>query len=87
MNRKFLTLYRFNLLQKLRAKSFLISTVLMVLFLVGFGNIERILDWFSGDDPKVALVSELSTDLRPALKKAGVTSDITTKEYTVAQAR
>ena len=30
MNRKFLTLYRFNLLQKLRAKSFLISTVLMV---------------------------------------------------------
>lgn len=87
MNRKFLTLYRFNLLQKLRAKSFLISTVLMVLFLVGFGNIERILDWFSGDDPKVALVSELSTDLRPALKKAGVTPDITTKEYTVAQAR
>ncbi|MEK4648882.1 ABC transporter permease [Exiguobacterium sp. FSL W8-0210] len=87
MNRKFLTLYRFNLLQKLRAKSFLISTVLMVLFLVGFGNIERILDWFSGDDPKVALVSELSTNLRPALKKAGVTSDITTKEYTVAQAR
>ena len=87
MNRKFLTLYRFNLLQKLRAKSFLISTVLMVLFLVGFGNIERILDWFSGDDPKVALVSELSIDLRPALKKAGVTSDITTKEYTVAQAR
>jgi len=87
MNRKFLTLYRFNLLQKLRAKSFLISTVLMVLFLVGFGNIERILDWFSGDDPKVALVSELSTDLRPALKKAGVTSDITTKEFTVAQAR
>lgn len=87
MNRKFLTLYRFNLLQKLRAKSFLISTVLMVLFLVGFGNIERILDWFSGDDPKVALVSELSTDLRPALKKAGVTSDITTKDYTVAQAR
>lgn len=87
MNRKFLTLYRFNLLQKLRAKSFLISTVLMVLFLVGFGNIERVLDWFSGDDPKVALVSELSTDLRPALKKAGVTSDITTKEYTVAQAR
>ncbi|KOP30216.1 ABC transporter [Exiguobacterium sp. BMC-KP] len=87
MNRKFLTLYRFNLLQKLRAKSFLISTVLMVLFLVGFGNIERILDWFSGDDPKVALVSELSTDLRPALKKAGVTSDITTKNYTVAEAR
>jgi len=87
MNRKFLTLYRFNLLQKLRAKSFLISTVLMVLFLVGFGNIERILDWFSGDDPKVALVSELSTDLRPALKKAGVTSDITTKDYTVAEAR
>lgn len=87
MNRKFLTLYRFNLLQKLRAKSFLISTVLMVLFLVGFGNIERILDWFSSDDPKVALVSELSTDLRPALKKAGVTSDITTKDYTVAQAR
>lgn len=87
MNRKFLTLYRFNLLQKLRAKSFLISTVLMVLFLVGFGNIERILDWFSGDDPKVALVSELSTDLRPALKKAGVTSDITSKDYTVAQAR
>jgi len=87
MNRKFLTLYRFNLLQKLRAKSFLISTVLMVLFLVGFGNIERILDWFSGDDPKVALVSELSTDLRPALKKAGVTSDITPKEYTVAEAR
>lgn len=87
MNRKFLTLYRFNLLQKLRAKSFLISTVLMVLFLVGFGNIERILDWFSGDDPKVALVSELSTDLRPALKKAGVTSDITTKDYTIAQAR
>ncbi|HBQ77364.1 MAG TPA: ABC transporter permease [Exiguobacterium sp.] len=87
MNRKFLTLYRFNLLQKLRAKSFLISTVLMVLFLVGFGNIERILDWFSGDDPKVSLVSELSTDLRPALKKAGVTSDITTKDYTVAQAR
>ncbi len=87
MNRKFLTLYRFNLLQKLRAKSFLISTVLMVLFLVGFGNVERILDWFSGDDPKVALVSELSTNLRPALKKAGVTSDITTKEYTVAQAR
>ncbi|QZY86295.1 ABC transporter permease [Exiguobacterium acetylicum] len=87
MNRKFLTLYRFNLLQKLRAKSFLISTILMVLFLVGFGNIERILDWFSGDDPKVALVSELSTDLRPALKKAGVTSDITTKDYTIAQAR
>jgi len=87
MNRKFLTLYRFNLLQKLRAKSFLISTVLMVLFLVGFGNIERILDWFSGDDPTVALVSELSTDLRPALKKAGVTSDITPKEYTVAEAR
>ncbi|UKS55586.1 ABC transporter permease [Exiguobacterium acetylicum] len=87
MNRKFLTLYRFNLLQKLRAKSFLISTVLMVLFLVGFGNIERILDWFSGDDPKVALVSELSTDLRPSLKKAGVTSDITTKDYTVAEAR
>ena len=87
MNRKFLTLYRFNLLQKLRAKSFLISTVLMVLFLVGFGNIERILDWFSGDNPKVALVSELSTDLRPALKKAGVTSDITPKEYTVAEAR
>lgn len=87
MNRKFFTLYRFNLLQKLRAKSFLISTILMVLFLVGFGNIERILDWFSGDDPKVALVSELSTDLRPALKKAGVTSDITPKEYTVAQAR
>lgn len=87
MYRKFLTLYRFNLLQKLRAKSFLISTVLMVLFLVGFGNIERILDWFSGDDPKVALVSELSTDLRPALKKAGVTSDITPKEYTVAEAR
>ncbi|MGX9806649.1 ABC transporter permease [Exiguobacterium acetylicum] len=87
MNRKFLTLYRFNLLQKLRAKSFLISTVLMVLFLVGFGNIERILDWFSGDDPKVALVSELSMDLRPALKKAGVTSDITTKNYTVAEAR
>ncbi len=87
MNRKFLTLYRFNLLQKLRAKSFLISTILMVLFLVGFGNIERILDWFSGDDPKVALVSELSTDLRPALKKAGVTSDITPKDYTVAEAR
>lgn len=87
MNRKFLTLYRFNLLQKLRAKSFLISTVLMVLFLVGFGNIERILDWFSGDDPKVALVSELSTDLRPALKKAGVSSDITPKEYTIAEAR
>lgn len=87
MNRKFLTLYRFNLLQKLRAKSFLISTILMVLFLVGFGNIERILDWFSGDDPKVALVSELSTDLRPALKKAGVTSDITAKDYTVAEAR
>jgi ABC-2 type transport system permease protein len=87
MNRKFLTLYRFNLLQKLRAKSFLISTVLIVLFLVGFGNIERILDWFSGDDPKVALVSELTTDLPPALKKAGVTSDITPKKYTVAEAR
>ena len=80
MNRKFLTLYRFSLFQKLRAKSFLISTVLMIVFLVGFSNIERIIDWFSGDDPKIAVVSSLEAPIIPVLKDVGIKTKITEKD-------
>ncbi|WP_426354040.1 ABC transporter permease [Exiguobacterium sp. R-39] len=87
MNRKFLTLYRFSLFQKLRAKSFLISTVLMIVFLVGFSNIERIIDWFSGDDPKIAVVSSLEAPIIPVLKDVGIKTKITEKDYSLKQAR
>ena len=87
MNHKFFTLYRFSLFQKLRAKSFLISTVLMIIFLVGFSNIERIIDWFSGDDPKIAVVSTLDTNILPVLKEVGIKTAITEKDYTLKQSR
>jgi len=87
MNRKFLTLYRFSLLQKLRAKSFLVSTALMLVVLVGLSNIERIIDWFSGDDPKIAVVSTLDKDILPVLKQVGIKTTVTQKEYTLKQAR
>lgn len=87
MNRKFITLYRFSLLQKLRSKSFLISTVLLVVFLVGLTNIERIIDWFSGDDPKIAVVSSLDADIIPVLKESGIKTDVDKKDFTLKEAR
>ncbi|WP_214892641.1 ABC transporter permease [Exiguobacterium sp. H66] len=87
MNRKFMTLYRFSLLQKLRSKSFLISTVLLVVFLVGLTNIERIIDWFSGDDPKIAVVSSLDADIIPVLKESGIKTDVDKKDFTLKEAR
>ncbi|WP_215115933.1 ABC transporter permease [Exiguobacterium sp. s80] len=87
MNRKFMTLYRFSLLQKLRAKSFLISTALMIVFLIGFSNIERIIDWFAGDEPKIAVVSSLDADIVPVLKESGIKSEIDQKDYSLQEAR
>lgn len=86
MSRKFWTLYRFNLTQKLKAKSFLITTVLMLLFVAAFSNFERIVDWFQ-DEPTLAVVSSLDTDITPLLEQAGYDGKIIKESYTESEAR
>ncbi|RLL45000.1 ABC transporter permease [Oceanobacillus piezotolerans] len=56
---KFWTILSHTYLTKIKAKSFIISTVIAIIFVVGLANLQSIIDLFSGDGKdEVAIIDE-----------------------------
>ncbi|MCS4486073.1 ABC transporter permease [Staphylococcus americanisciuri] len=74
---KFWATFRLTYLKKVKTKSFLITTLLMILLIVGMANIDKIVDLFNGDDDdshQVAIVTKNDT-LYDTIKAQGQAID------------
>lgn len=67
-------LYSFTLRSKLRSKAFLISTLLTILFIFGFTNIDRILSNFADTDSGEALLVTENVELVTVMQSLGYES-------------
>lgn len=56
---KFWTIFAHTYMTKFKTKSFIISTIITILFIFGISNIQSIIDMFSGDDnEEIAVIDE-----------------------------
>jgi len=67
-------LYSFTLRSKLRSKAFLISTLLTILFIFGFTNIDRILSNFEDTDSGSAILVTENAELVTVMQSLGYES-------------
>ncbi|WP_215192067.1 ABC transporter permease [Exiguobacterium sp. s7] len=64
-------LYSFTLRSKLRSKAFLISTILTILFILGFTNIDRLLANFEDTDQAQAILVTENSELTTLMQSLG----------------
>ncbi|TCI30228.1 ABC transporter permease [Exiguobacterium sp. SL-10] len=64
-------LYSFTLRSKLRSKAFLISTILTILFILGFTNIDRLLANFEDTDQAQAILVTENNELTTLMQSLG----------------
>lgn len=64
----FLTVFNFTLLQRIKSKSFLIVTALLMISIVIMSNFDKIKTYFSDSDVNIAITSE-NTQISEELKK------------------
>ena len=79
-------LYSFTLRSKLRSKAFLISTLLTILFIFGFTNIDRLLANFEDTDQAQAILVTDNTELTTLMQSLGY-EDIESSAITESEAR
>ncbi|OGX79861.1 ABC transporter [Exiguobacterium sp. SH31] len=84
MFHNFKPLYAFTLRSKLRSKAFLISTILTIVFILGFTNIDRLLANFEDTDQGQALLVTQNAELTEIMQSLGYegvrSADITETE-------
>ncbi|WP_396128405.1 ABC transporter permease [Exiguobacterium mexicanum] len=79
-------LYSFTLRSKLRSKAFLISTLLTILFIFGFTNIDRLLANFEDTDQAQAILVTDNNELTTLMQSLGY-EDIESSAITESEAR
>ncbi|UTT43746.1 ABC transporter permease [Exiguobacterium aurantiacum] len=79
-------LYSFTLRSKLRSKAFLISTLLTILFIFGFTNIDRLLANFEDTDQAQAILVTDNNELTTLMQSLGY-EDIQSASITESEAR
>ncbi|WP_214796913.1 MULTISPECIES: ABC transporter permease [unclassified Exiguobacterium] len=79
-------LYSFTLRSKLRSKAFLISTILTILFILGFTNIDRLLANFEDTDQAQAILVTENNDLTTLMQSLGY-EDIESAAISESEAR
>ncbi|MCT4775694.1 MULTISPECIES: ABC transporter permease [Exiguobacterium] len=79
-------LYSFTLRSKLRSKAFLISTLLTVLFIFGFTNIDRLLANFEDTDQAQAILVTDNNELTTLMQSLGY-EDIESASISESEAR
>lgn len=79
-------LYSFTLRSKLRSKAFLISTLLTILFIFGFTNIDRLLANFEDTDQAQAVLVTDNNELTTLMQSLGY-EDIESSAITESEAR
>lgn len=86
MFHNFRPLYLFTLRSKLRSKAFLISTILTILFILGFTNIDRLLANFEDTDQAQAILVTENNELTTLMQSLGY-EDIESAAITEKEAR
>lgn len=71
MFHNFKPLYAFTLRSKLRSKAFLISTILTIVFILGFTNIDRLLANFEDTDQAQAILVTENAELTDIMQSLG----------------
>ncbi|KGI86118.1 ABC transporter [Exiguobacterium mexicanum] len=79
-------LYSFTLRSKLRSKAFLISTILTILFILGFTNIDRLLANFEDTDQAQAILVTENSELTTLMQSLGY-EDIESAAISESEAR
>lgn len=79
-------LYSFTLRSKLRSKAFLISTLLTILFIFGFTNIDRLLANFEDTDQAQAILVTENNELTTLMQSLGY-EDIESSAISESEAR
>ncbi|MFK3986666.1 ABC transporter permease [Exiguobacterium mexicanum] len=79
-------LYSFTLRSKLRSKAFLISTILTILFILGFTNIDRLLANFEDTDQAQAILVTENNELTTLMQSLGY-EDIESAAISESEAR
>ncbi|WP_214763411.1 ABC transporter permease [Exiguobacterium sp. s141] len=79
-------LYSFTLRSKLRSKAFLISTLLTILFILGFTNIDRLLANFEDTDQAQAILVTENSELTTLMQSLGY-EDIESSAISESEAR
>lgn len=79
-------LYSFTLRSKLRSKAFLISTMLTILFIFGFTNIDRLLANFEDTDQAQAILVTENNELTTLMQSLGY-EDIESASISESEAR
>lgn len=79
-------LYSFTLRSKLRSKAFLISTLLTILFIFGFTNIDRLLANFEDTDQAQAILVTDNNELTTLMQSLGY-EDIESSAISESEAR
>ncbi|WP_163971348.1 ABC transporter permease [Oceanobacillus halotolerans] len=70
MNHKFWIILSHTYMSRFKTKSFLISTIITLLFIVGFANIQSVIDLFSSDEKDQIAVIDETDNLFPVLKES-----------------
>ncbi|EPE62038.1 ABC-2 type transporter family protein [Exiguobacterium sp. S17] len=86
MFHNFKPLYAFTLRSKLRSKAFLISTILTIVFILGFTNIDRLLANFEDTDQGQALLVTENIELTQMMQSLGY-EGVRSADITEAEAR
>lgn len=79
-------LYSFTLRSKLRSKAFLISTILTILFILGFTNMDRLLANFEDTDQAQAILVTENNELTTLMQSLGY-EDIESAAISESEAR
>src|SRR5699024_2862430 len=66
---KFLTVLGHTYVSKLKSKAFIISTVIVLLVLVGIGNIDKVIEMFDKDKIEKVAVIDDSNEIFSSLKE------------------
>src|SRR5690625_4391913 len=72
---KFLIVLAHTYTSRIKTKSFLISTAIMLLFITAFANLETIIGLFESDDEERVIVIDETGELFPALEESLVLAE------------
>lgn len=81
----FKTILSHTYVTKVKSKFFIISTIIMLLLIIGFGKMDTIINLFSSDEPSQVLVLDDSEQLLSPLRKSMKEEDINLVRYEVTE--
>ncbi|WP_281183519.1 hypothetical protein [Staphylococcus schleiferi] len=78
---KFLATFQITYQKKLRSRSFITTTVIMILLIIGLANVDKIIKLFDGGEDRIAIVTQDKNLYQQVKKQYSIVNEDTKFEH------